>query len=435
MVIAVPSVEGTLRRLAMEYGVRSPQKLLQLARKIGAPATLEECKAALSTNVAAQTLGPPPRSLGKSAATGPGNQLQADLMDFNQMGHNQEHKYALEVADVFTRKAYTEALKSKSATDVAVAMRSLLEQIPQHGANAVLSTDKGREFSDFDRVLPASAVLKHKQTINDLSVVDRQMQSLKKGLEDRAQNYGENWAGALKTVTYNYNETPHETIHGAPNTAADEGPQQFMIMQDQARNFAHNRQLTLNRQKAITEAGGFREPIENGTRSFKPAYGELHDFKSFVPGGDVQDARGHTALLKLARPAGAGSGEPKAHIAFLKRAEKPAEKSYVQYQHGGSSGSGTQPGQAAAHAPAAAPTPAAAAARLGLSAAQLARRDPVSRHINTYTLRTTPEQRVARKTQQEAAKALREANKNARLDKAAAKEVTKQRKQAERLFR
>ena len=432
MVIAVPSVEGTLRRLAMEYGVRSPQKLLQLARKIGAPATLEECKAALSTNVAAQTLGPPPRSLGKSAATGPGNQLQADLMDFNQMGHNQDHKYALEVADVFTRKAYTEPLKSKSATDVAIAMKGLLKQIPQNGANAVLTTDKGREFSDFDRVLPASAVLKHKQTINDISVVDRQMQSLKKGLEDRAQNFGEPWAGSLKKVTYNYNETPHETIHGAPNTAAEEGPQQFMIMQDQAHNFAHNRQLTLNRQKAITEAGGYREPIENGTRSFKPAYGELHDFKSFVSGGDVQDARGHTALLKLVRPAGARSGEPKAHITFLKRAEKPAAKPYVRLQEGGSSGSGTQPGQAAA-----APTltPAAAAARLGLSAAQLARRDPVSRHINTYTLKTTPDQRSARKTRQDAAKALQEANRNARLDRAAAKEVAKQRKQAERLFR
>jgi hypothetical protein len=199
-----------------------------------------------------------------------------------------------------------------------------------------------------------------------------------------------------------------------------------MIMQDQARNFAHNRQLTVNRKQAIEDAGGFREPIENGTRSFKPAYGELHDFKSFVSGGDVQDSRGHTALLKLVRPAGARSGEPKAHIAFLKRAEK-AEKP-VRFQAGGSSGSGTQP---------AAPviTPAAAAARLGLSAAQLARKDPVSRHINTYVLRTTPEQRAARKTQQEATKALREANRNARLDKAAAKEVAKQRKQAERLFR
>jgi hypothetical protein len=105
----------------------------------------------------------------------------------------------------------------------------------------------------------------------------------------------------------------------------------------------------------------------------------------------------------------------------------------VRFQEGGSSGSGTQP---AAPAPqAAAPTPAAAAARLGLSAAQLARRDPVSRHINTYVLRTTPEQRAARKTQQEAAEALREANKNARIHKAAVKEVVKQRKQAERLFR
>ena len=432
MVIPVPSVEGTLRRLAMEYGVRSPQKLLQLARKIGAPAMLEESKAALSTNVAAQTLGPPPRSLGKSAATGPGKQLQADLMDFNQMGYNQEHKYALQVADVFTRKAYTEPLKSKSATDVAIAMKGILKQIPQNGANAVLTTDKGREFSDFDRVLPASAVLKHKQTINDISVVDRQMQSLKKGLEDRAQNFGEPWAGALKKVTYNYNETPHETVHGAPNTAAEEGPQQFMIMQDQARNFAHNRQLTLNRQKAIADAGGFREPIENGTRSFKPAYGELHDFKSFVAGGDVQDARGNTALLKLVRPAGARSGEPKAHITFLKRAEKPTEKPFVRFQEGGSSGSGTQPGQAAL-APVATLTP--AAARLGFSAAQLARRDPVSRHISTYTLKTTPEQRSARKTQQDAAKALREASRNARLDRAAAKEVAKQRKQAERLFR
>ena len=200
-----------------------------------------------------------------------------------------------------------------------------------------------------------------------------------------------------------------------------------MIMQDQARNFAHNRQLTVNRKQAIEDAGGFREPIENGTRSFKPAYGELHDFKSFVSGGDVQDSRGHTALLKLVRPAGARSGEPKAHIAFLKRAEKPEKP--ARSQAGGSSGSGTQPAAPAPLAPVI--TPAAAAARLGL----LARKDPVSRHINTYVLRTTPEQRAARKTQQEATKALREANKKARLDKAVAKEVAKQRKQAERLFR
>ena len=428
-----PTVVETLHKLAKEYGVRSAQKLLQLARRIGAPATLKEAQEALSTNVAAQTLGPPPRSLGKSAATGPHTMLQADLMDFNQMGKNHGHKYALEVADVFTKKAYTAPLESKHADAVNVAMHNILQHIPGRGENAVMSTDKGREFVELKRVMPHSAAHRYKKTTNDLSVVDRQMQTLKRDLEDSAQNFGTHWSEALEKVTYNYNERPHGSAHGAP-AEADKGAQAFMIYQDQADNFAHNRKLTTDRQRAVTKAGAYREPIENGTRSFKPAYGELHDFKSFVAGGDVQDSRGHKALLKLVRPAGAGSGEPKAHIAFLKRTEKPAEKSYVRFQEGGSSGSGTQP--AAAPAPqAAAPTPAAAAARLGLSAAQLARRDPVSRHINTYTLRTTPEQRAARKTQQEAAKALREANKNARLDKAAAKEVAKQRRQAERLFR
>ena len=430
-----PTVVETLRKLAKEYGVRSAPKLQQLARRIGAPATLKEAQEALSTNVAAQTLGPPPRSLGKSAATAPNTTLQADLMDFNQMGKNHEHKYALEVADVFTKKAYTEPLRTKSAGDVAVAMHNILQKVPGRAERASMSTDKGREWADFNMVLPHSAVHRYKKTINDLSVVDRQMQTLKRDLEDSAQNSGTHWSEALEKVTYNYNERPHGSVHGAP-ADADKGAQAFMNYQDQSDNFAHNRQLTTDRQKAITQAGAYREPIENGTRSFKPAYGELHDFKSFVSGGDVQDARGHKSLLKLVRPAGAGSGEPKAHITYLKRTEKPVEKAYVRFQEGGSSGSGTQPGQAApAPLAAATLTPAAAAARLGLSAAQLARRDPVSRHINTYTLKTTPQQRSARKTQQDAAKALQEANRNARLDRAAAKEVAKQRKQAERLFR
>jgi hypothetical protein len=60
-----------LRRLAKEYSVRSPQKLKQVAEKIGAHFTLKECQQALQTSVPAQTLAPPPRSLGHSAAEGP----------------------------------------------------------------------------------------------------------------------------------------------------------------------------------------------------------------------------------------------------------------------------------------------------------------------------------------------------------------------------
>ena len=74
-----------LKELAGEYAVRSPQKLLQLARKIGAKYTFREAQQALSTNVPAQTLGPPPRSLGHSQAERPGSRLQADLADFRRV--------------------------------------------------------------------------------------------------------------------------------------------------------------------------------------------------------------------------------------------------------------------------------------------------------------------------------------------------------------
>ena len=177
-----------LRELAKEYSVRSAAKLFQVAKKIGAPATLKECQQALATSVPAQTLGPPPRSLGHSAAEGPGSRLQADLMDFSQNTHghqNNQHRYALQVSDVFTRKAYTEPLKGKNAIQVDSAMRHILQQVPGHAKNAVVTTDQGGEFAGLDKVLPKGAAHRTKEGVNDISVVDRTMQTLKRDLEAR----------------------------------------------------------------------------------------------------------------------------------------------------------------------------------------------------------------------------------------------------------
>ena len=118
---------NALKALAEEYSIRSPQKLLQLSRKIGAEWTLKECTEALKTNVASQTLAPAPKG-GVSASERPGSRLQADLMDFSQNSHggqNQGHRYALQVSDVYTRKAWTEPLKTKTADEVNIAMRNI----------------------------------------------------------------------------------------------------------------------------------------------------------------------------------------------------------------------------------------------------------------------------------------------------------------------
>ena len=417
-----------LRELAKEYSVRSPHKLLQLSRQIGAPWTLKECQQALSTSVPAQTLAPPPKSEGKSYASSPGDRLQADLADLRLNGHNKEHHYFLQLSDVFTRKAFTEPLKNKSSATVDEAMRKLLHEVPGRGEGAVLTTDKGKEFSNLDDVLPETAVHRYKEGVNDISVVDRTMMELKKSLEDKAQTYGTGWVHNLADVTKNYNFKYHSTVHGSPDKVGEENPQTFMVMQDQAANWQHNRHLTLRRQGAIERAGAYREPIHNGGRSFKPAYGEVHQFRRFMPGGgQVVDKRGNTALLKEVKAVGAASGEPKAHITFERRREKaaaePAEpaRDYPLYQEGGSTGSGAPPPQVAPPE--------------RFTSAQQKRQDEVSKHIMQYQPKVSEAERAARAGKKAAEEAEKQKQRDERLTAAAAKEAERQRKQLEKMMK
>jgi hypothetical protein len=102
-----------LRSLAANFEARSPAKLRAVARRQHVPATPADIRAALSTDVSRQVFAPKPRSLGRSAATAPGSNLQADLIDLSNNAGAKfgEHKYALTVSDVFTRRAWTEPLR------------------------------------------------------------------------------------------------------------------------------------------------------------------------------------------------------------------------------------------------------------------------------------------------------------------------------------
>ena len=73
-----------LTDLAKRLKIRSPAKLLAAARGKVAGATLELAKAALEFETSKQVLAPKYRSTGKSAAEGPNERLQADLIDFSQ---------------------------------------------------------------------------------------------------------------------------------------------------------------------------------------------------------------------------------------------------------------------------------------------------------------------------------------------------------------
>ena len=74
---------------------------------------------------------PPPRSAGHFASLRPGQDIQADLIDFskNTKLKGQPERYALVVADVFTRKLGIEPLKSKNAASVGEAMQRELKEM------------------------------------------------------------------------------------------------------------------------------------------------------------------------------------------------------------------------------------------------------------------------------------------------------------------
>ena len=256
-----------LRSLAANFEARSPAKLRAVARRQHVPATPADIRAALSTDVSRQVFAPKPRSLGRSAATAPGSNLQADLipLSHNAGGKFGDHKYALTVSDVFTRKAWTEPLRYKDAANTNTAFRKILKEVPGHGDNAVVTTDQGNEFKGLEnQVLPKSGVHREKEVTdrNAIAVVDRTIQTLKKDLASRLARTGQPWAKEIHAVTEAYNERPNEAVHGAPATAGEESAQGFFVLQDNAMAFLHNRNLSMKRQAALREAGALADVTE-----------------------------------------------------------------------------------------------------------------------------------------------------------------------------
>ena len=117
-------------------------------------------------------------SLGKSAASGPFERCQADLLDYKnspvKLSGGSSYTVVLAIIDVFTRQLWTKALTSKSPHVVAIGLKELLESMPQRVK--VLSTDDGAEWGE-----PVQDVLKEldvawnphvgKRDINAISVL------------------------------------------------------------------------------------------------------------------------------------------------------------------------------------------------------------------------------------------------------------------------
>ena len=305
-----------LRRLAGDFNVRDARKLYQIAKREfpDQPAvTVNRARDALRGDVARQVLAPKPRSLGKSAAEGPNDRLQADLIDFFQNTRSAK-KYGLVVTDVFTREAVTRALPNKNAETVARAAAEAIPDLVQDEGNYVVTTDEGNEFRTLEANLPQGAVHRQKrpEDRNATAVVDRTIQTLKKDLAGEVARRGGKWDDHVADATEAYNARPHEAVHAAPEDVETQPATQFRVLQDNAEKFQHNKQLMEGRQARLQQAGAFRAPT-NANRSFQPSYGPAKDLAGF-DSITVRATDGSETLLKHALPVPRGSAEPKAAL-------------------------------------------------------------------------------------------------------------------------
>ena len=127
-----------LRDLADDFNARDPRKLYQLARQRDLDVTQAMAFEALKADVGRQVQAPR-RALGKSAAEGPNDRLQADLIDFSQNTRGKT-KYGLVVTDAFTREAAVEPLQNKNAETAGRATKRAARELTGDDGNFVVTT-------------------------------------------------------------------------------------------------------------------------------------------------------------------------------------------------------------------------------------------------------------------------------------------------------
>ena len=221
---------AALQARAKELRIRSASKLLQAARGRVPGASLRLSQLALETDVGKQVFAPAFRSTGKSAAEGPNERIQADLIDFSQNTRTKQ-RFALQLVDVYTRETRAQSMPNKRPETVNAAMRSLMPTLVEGKKDYAITVDKGKEWSKLEEAIPAEAVHREKQATNDIAVVDRAMQSLKTDMAAIvADGDAANWVQALPMAVDAYNKRPHQGVHGPPETVETRPEQDFRVL-------------------------------------------------------------------------------------------------------------------------------------------------------------------------------------------------------------
>ncbi|GFV05404.1 putative uncharacterized transposon-derived protein F54H12.3 [Trichonephila clavipes] len=191
----------------------------------------------------------------KTLSYGIGDLIQSDLVDMSKFSRqNKGIKFLLTSIDVFSKKAYVQALKNKSANVVLEAFQKLLKQI---GPIKHLQTDQGKEFYNKKlQNLFTKNKINHYSSHSEYkaSVVERFNRTLKNKLFRIFTHRGSyKYIDTLSRVLKSYNDSIHRSTSFAPNQVTSKlEPIIFRKLYGYKRNF--NYKFNIGEQVRISKS-------------------------------------------------------------------------------------------------------------------------------------------------------------------------------------
>lgn len=137
--------------------------------------------------------------------------IQMDLIEMqNFKRKNLGYRYILIAIDVFSKKAYAEPLKDKTAKNVAEAMENIFKHVGQHIRN--LHTDQGKEFFNgtVKRLLAQYENINHYYTYSGKKamIIERLIRTIKRKIYMQFTLQGsKEWYNILGKIIDVYNNT------------------------------------------------------------------------------------------------------------------------------------------------------------------------------------------------------------------------------------
>jgi hypothetical protein len=301
-------LDPRVQQLFEDLNRPSANKLFLAAVERGIPLTLPQARQLVATDEVRQELAPGPKFRGKIVSGALNERWAADLVDQKANRGKGGETAILVVQDIFSRRLFGTALKSKQALVVARAFERILNEV---GQPKDLTTDGGLEWSGaFGRLLRDRGISHIVKPVgdaykNDMATVDSAIRSLREALgRVRA---GVEWPSKLENVIKGLNETPNSgTLEQRPASVPGNEELQFALKQKAARDIKSSAENSADLMRALQRAQFARELRSTGPfprrRAGVATWGQPHAITS-AEAGRVTLANGVSGPAKAFRPA------------------------------------------------------------------------------------------------------------------------------------